>query len=407
VVRQQVLILGAGFGGLELATRLSDSLRDEVQVTLVDQNDSFIFGFSKLEILFGRRTREELRCSYREIARPGLAYRQERVTSIDPARRQVVTDRNIYQPDILVVALGADYDLTATPGFEADGYEYYSVAGAERLRDVLQSFSGGRVLIAILGVPFKCPPAPYEGALLLHDYLLSRGVRDATQIDVISPMESPIPVSPETSAAIVQALAERAIGYTPGRRVRGLDLRTHRAQLKTGEIPYELFVGIPVHRAPAVVEASGLTRGGTDGWIAVDSRNLATPFPNVYALGDCADAPVPRAGAFAESAARAVADDIAAKINGSGPIAPYDGAGSCYIEFGGGLVGKVDADFLSGPAPTAPFLGPSADLAAEKEEFAATRRQRWFGSESRLSSSHIGRACAYAPGACGAMAGWA
>ena len=135
-----------------------------------------------------------------------------------------------------------------------------------------------------------------------------------------------------------------------------------------------------MHRAPAVVAASGLTRGGTDGWIAVNPRNLATPFPNVYALGDCADAPVPRAGAFAESAARAVADDIAAKINGSGPIAPYDGTGSCYIEFGGGLVGKVDADFLSGPAPTAPFLGPSADLAAEKAEFAATRRQRWFGS---------------------------
>jgi sulfide:quinone oxidoreductase len=380
VVTQQVLILGAGFGGLELATRLSDLLRDEVQVTLVDQNDSFIFGFSKLEILFGRQTRDELRCSYRDISKPGLVYRQERVTAIDPTTPEVVTDGNRYQPDILVVALGADYDLTATPGFEADGYEYYSVAGAERLRDVLQSFSGGRVLIAILGVPFKCPPAPYEGALLLHDYLLSRGVRDATQIDVISPMESPIPVSPETSAAIVKALAERAIGYTPGRLVRGLNPRTHRAQLKTGEIPYELFIGIPVHRAPAVVEASGLTRGGTDGWIAVDSRNLATPFPNVYALGDCADAPVPRAGAFAESAARAVADDIAAKINGSGPIAPYDGTGSCYIEFGGGLVGKVDADFLSGPAPTAPFLGPSADFAAEKEEFAARRRQRWFGS---------------------------
>ena len=179
VVTRQVLILGAGFGGLELATRLSDSLRDQVQVTLVDQNDSFIFGFSKLEILFGRLTRDELRCSYRDISKPGVTYRQERVTSIDPATRQVVTDGNSYQPDILVVALGADYDLAATPGFEADGYEYYSVAGAERLRDVLQSFSGGRVLIAILGVPFKCPPAPNEGALLLHDYLLSRGVRAA------------------------------------------------------------------------------------------------------------------------------------------------------------------------------------------------------------------------------------
>jgi sulfide:quinone oxidoreductase len=376
---EHVLILGAGFGGLELATRLSGSLGDEVHVTLVDQNDSFVFGFSKLEILFGRQTRDEVSCPYRNISRPGVEFRQERVTSIDPRTRHVVTDGGTYEPDILVVALGADYDPAATPGFAQDGYEYYSVAGAERLSQILPSFTGGRVLIAILGVPFKCPPAPYEGALLLHEYLADRGVRDATRIDVISPMESPVPVSRETSAAIVRALGERDIGYTPGRRVRGLDPATHVAQLKTGDLPYDLFIGIPVHRVPTVVEASGLTVGGNDGWVAVDPRNLATPFPNVYALGDCADAPVPRAGVFAETAARAVADDIAARIHGSGVIEPYDGKGSCYIEFGGGFVGKVDADFLSGPSPTAPFLGPSPELATEKDLFAATRRRRWFG----------------------------
>ena len=277
------------------------------------------------------------------------------------------------------MALGADYDLTATPGFEAEGYEYYSVAGAERLRDVLQSFSGGRVLIAILGIPFKRPPAPYEGALLLHDYLVSRGVRDATEIDVISPMESPIPVSPETSAAIVQALAERAIGYMPGRRVRGLDPRTHRAQLRTGEIPYELFIGIPVHWAPAVVEASGLTRGGTDGWIAVDHRNLATPFPNVYALGDCADAPVPRAGAFAERCTgrrrRHHRQDPRLRIHRA--LRRHRVVLHRVRRRLGGQ-GRRRLLVRSGADSAVPR--PSADLAAEKEEFASTRRQRWFGS---------------------------
>ncbi len=379
-VMRHVLVLGAGFGGLELATRLSESLRDEVRVTLVDQNDSFIFGFSKLEIMIGRQTREEVRCPYRDISRPGIEFRQERVTSIDPGTRHVVTDGGFYEPDILVVALGADYDPEATPGFVEDGHEFYSVAGAERLRHVLASFAGGRVLVAVLGVPFKCPPAPYEGALMLHDFLVDRGVRDATRIDVISPMESPIPVSREASEVLVQAMAERGIGYTPGRRVLGLDPTAHMAKLKTGDLPYDLFIGIPVHRAPAVVEASGLTAGGKDGWVAVDPRTLATRFPNVYALGDCADAPVPRAGVFAENAARAVADDIAAKIHELGAIKPYEGKGSCYVEFGGGLVGKVDADFLSGPSPSAPFLGPSTDLAAEKERFAATRRRRWFGN---------------------------
>jgi len=376
---RRVLILGAGFGGLELATRLSESLCDQVQVTLVDQNDSFVFGFSKLDILFGRQTRDDVCCRYRDISRPGVEFRQERVTSIDPETRHVVTDGGTYEPDILVVALGADYDPAATPGFEEDGYEYYSVAGAERLSQVLPSFPGGRVLIAILGVPFKCPPAPYEGALLLHDFLVGRGVRHATRIDVISPMDSPVPVSPETSEAIVAALAERDIGYTPGRRVRGLDPSAHLAHLTTGDLPYDLFIGIPVHRVPPVVAASGLTAGGNDGWVAVDPHNLATRFPNVYAIGDCADAPVPRAGVFAETAARAVADDIAATIHGWGLQEPYNGKGSCYIEFGGGLVGKVDADFLSGPSPSAPFLAPSTALAAEKERFAATRRRRWFG----------------------------
>jgi sulfide:quinone oxidoreductase len=378
-VKQHVVILGAGFGGLELATRLSESSSDAVHVTLIDQNDSFIFGFSKLEILFGRQTREAVSCPYRDISRPAVEFRQERVTSIEPRSRQVVTDAGTYEADVLVLALGADYDPAATPGFVEDGHEYYSVAGAERLREVLPSFSGGTVLIAILGVPFKCPPAPYEGALLLHDYLVDRGVRGATRIQVVSPMDSPVPVSPETSQAIVRALGERDVGYTPGRRVRGLDPAAHVARLKAEDLPYDLFIGIPIHKAPAVVQASGLTVGGNDGWVAVDPRNLATPFPNVYALGDCADAPVPRAGAFAETAARAVADDIAAKLHGSGAIDPYDGRGSCYIEFGGGLVGKVDADFLSGPWPKAPFVEPSRATADEKERFAAIRRRRWFG----------------------------
>ena len=377
-MKRHVMILGAGFGGLELAARLSESLSDELRITLIDQQDAFVFGFSKLEILLGRRTLDAVRCPYRDISRPGVEFRQERVTSIDPRTRHVVTDGGGYDPDVLVVALGADYDPAATPGFVEDGHEFYSVAGAERLRDVLRSFEGGRVLIAILGVPFKCPPAPYEGALLLHHFLVERGVRSATRIHVLSPMDSPIPVSPETSQAIARALGERDIGYTPGRKVRALDPAAHVARVEPEDIPYDLFIGIPVHRVPEVVEASGLTAGGTDGWVAVDPRTLQTRFPNVYALGDCADAPVPRAGVFAETAARAVADDIAARLHGSGPIEPYDGKGSCYIEFGGGLVGKVDADFLSGPSPKAPFVAPSLQMAEEKPHFSSTRRQRWF-----------------------------
>jgi sulfide:quinone oxidoreductase len=376
---QHVLILGAGFGGLELATLLSTSLSDEVQVTIVDQNDSFIFGFSKLDVLVGRQSLDAVRLPYRDVSLPGVQFRQERVTAIDPQRRRVTTDSATYDPEILVVALGADYDPAATPGFVDGGYEFYSPPGAERLRDRLATFSGGTVLLAVLGVPFKCPPAPYEGAMLIHEYLVARGIRDATDLQVITPMDSPIPVSAQTSAVIVGALAERGIGYQPGRRVTGLDATKHVAHLATGDRPYDLFIGVPVHRLPPVVTGSELAVGGNDGWIAVNPRTLQTRFAGVYALGDCADAPVPRAGVFAESAARAVAEHIAASLRGLEPPAPYDGTGSCYVEFGAGLVGRVDADFLSGPSPRAPFVGPTAQLKDEKRQFAAVRRQRWFG----------------------------
>lgn len=373
-----VLILGAGFGGLELAARLSGSLADEVRVVLVDRNDSFTFGFAKLEILFRAVLPAAVRVPYADIAHPGVEFRQEEVTGIDPRTRHVVTDRSEYDPDILVVALGADYDPAATPGFVDDGYEYYSIDGACRLRDRLDSFDGGAVILAILSVPFKCPPAPYEGAMLLHENLTRRGVRDRTSIQMVSPMDSPIPVSPDTSAAIVEALAQRDIGYFPGRRVHALDPSRHMALTRTGDLAYDLFIGVPKHRVPAVVEASGLTVGGTDGWIAVDPRTLETPYPGIYAIGDCADAPVPRAGVFAEDAARTVTAGIAARVRGSTPSEKYLGRGVCHIEFGDGLVGKVDADFLSGPAPVAPFSPPSVELAREKADSAAARLGRWF-----------------------------
>jgi sulfide:quinone oxidoreductase len=377
-MKKHIVILGAGFAGLELATRLSDSLADEVRVTLLDQNDSFSFGFSKLDILLGRKTAADVLLHYRDISKEGVEFRQERVTSIDPEQRRVTTDEGSYDADVLAVALGADYDLAATPGFEEGGFEYYSVAGAERMRDMLPNFESGTILIGILGHPFKCPPAPFEGALLLHDHFLERGIRPAVEIRVIGPMAAPVPITKEVSQTILKALEERGIEYVPNQLVAELDTRSKEARLASGEsVPYNLFIGIPVHRVPEVVESSGLA---VDGWVPVDHTNLATRFPDVYALGDVAGAPVAKAGVFAEAAAGVVADDIAARLRGGVLQQPYEGAGNCYIEFGGGMVGKVEANFLGGPAPTARLVGPSRALAADKVAFASTRRERWFGS---------------------------
>ncbi|MBV9417171.1 MAG: NAD(P)/FAD-dependent oxidoreductase [Solirubrobacterales bacterium] len=195
------------------------------------------------------------------------------------------------------------------------------------------------------------------------------------------PMAAPVPVTKEVSGMFLAALEERGIGYAPKELVVGLDTREHTAQLASGgSVPYDLFIGIPLHRAPDVVARSGLA---PDGWIAVDQRNLATRFPLVYALGDVAKGArnVAKAGIFAEAAARVVAADIAAHLHRGAPPPPYQGDGPCYVEFGGGLVGKVEVNFLGGPAPTARIFAPSRELAAEKKAFGDTRRQNWFGDD--------------------------
>ena len=375
---KHVVILGAGFAGLELATRLSESLAGEVRSTLIDQNDSFFFGFSKLDVLFGRSSKADVLLPYADISKEGVEFRQERVTSIDPETRRVTTDAGSYDGDILVVALGAAYDFAATPGFKEGGVEYYTVAGAERMRDVLSEVDSGRILIGILGHPFKCLPAPFEGALLLHDHFVERGLRDAVEIRVAGPMAAPVPITKEVSQSFLDALGERDIEYIPNQHIVELDTREREARLDGGgSIPYDLFVGIPVHRAPQVVLDSGLA---VDGWVPVERANLATRFRGVYAVGDVTALPMAKAGVFAETAARVVADDIAAKLHGEELERPYDGAGMCYLEFGGGAVAKVEANFFGGPQPTARLVGPSRELAQDKAVFASTRRARWFGT---------------------------
>ena len=194
------------------------------------------------------------------------------------------------------------------------------------------------------------------------------------------PMQRPVPVTGPVSQMFRDGLASRGIEELPQHLVTSIDPAARLARLATGEtLPYDLFVGIPVHRAPEPLAASGLA---VDGWVPVDQTNLRTEFPHVYAVGDVCTGPrtVPKAGIFAEAAALVVADDITAAITGEDPPAPYEGSGVCYAEFGGGLVSKVDVNFLRGESPAAERHDPSREYAAEKAEFAATRLARWFGS---------------------------
>ena len=377
---KSVLILGAGFAGLELATRLSEEVPDDVEVTIIDSNDAFVFGYSKLDVMFGRVDPAAVRIPYATLSKPSVRFVQERAVSIDPEHRRVTTDKAQYEPDILVIALGADLDPAATPGMVEEGTEYYSEGGAERVRAVLPEFEGGDVIIGVLGNFFKCPAAPFETALMLHDYLEHRGRRSVSSIKVISPMSTPIPISPEASVGILDALAARDIGWWPESKVISMDPSAKLSTLADGRgAPYDLFLGIPVHRAPQVVEESALAE---DGWVAVDHTTFATRFENVYAVGDVTSAPVPRVGAIAEGEARTLADVLIHQIRGGTPPEPYRGLATCYIEFGGSKVARFDANFLSGPKPFGSFTEASEAMVANKVEFGASRRRRWFGIES-------------------------
>jgi sulfide:quinone oxidoreductase len=376
----RVVVLGAGFAGLELTTRLSSEFGDKADVVLIDESDSFMFGFSKLDVMFGEAAPSTVRHLYRDIVKPGVRFVQATIQSIDPVTRRVVTDTGPFDADILVVALGADLDPGATPGLVEGGHEFYTVAGAFALRDVLDSFEGGRVVVGVTSTPFKCPPAPSETALMMHDFLTRRGLRERSEISLVIPMGVPIPPSPAASEALLAAFSERGIEWYPGLAVRETDPARKLAILSDGtELPYDLFLGVPRHRVPAVVEKSGMT---LDGWIPVDSLTLETGFPGVFAVGDVTSVGTPKAGVFSEGQAAVVAERISALRRGSPIAATYGGKGICYLAFGRDEVAKVDVTFLKGAAPFGGFEEPSHAIAADKIEFGASRIRRWFGPSS-------------------------
>ena len=380
---QSIVVLGAGFGGLELVSMLSDAVADQVEITLIDKSDSFIFGFSKLDVMFGRRGLDEVRAHYADLLKPSVQFRRETVRSIEAATRTVVTDTATYQPDILVVALGADYDVDATQGLAEDGYEFYTPEGAERAGQALAGFQGGKVVIGVLGPFFKCPGAPNETALLTHDYLQQAGVRQDSTIHLTSPLPMPIPISKPTSEVIVSLLEAAGIEYWPGSLVTRLDPTAHVAHFADGRtLDYDLFLGIPVHCAPEVVAVSDLC---VEGWIPVDPATFETQYPGVFAVGDVTSAPVPRAGAMAEGEARTVAEVLIARLRGGTPPAPFDGGAACYVETGGGSAARIDVNFLAYDTPRAEIVGPTPEIMIDKTAFGTTRLTRWFGYEAPTS----------------------
>jgi sulfide:quinone oxidoreductase len=380
---KKIVILGGGFGGITAARELRGALPSEHQITLIDQSGRFMMGLRKLWMLVGRGTRQEGTRSLEGLRALGIDVRVTKVAAIDPRTRMVRTDEASVPFDYLIVALGAEPRPDLVPGFGAPAFNLYDPDDVERLAPRIRAFREGQILIAVMGVPYKCPPAPYEAAMLLDDLFRKRGLRDGVRIDTSTPQPMSLPVVGATNCAQVEGyLAGKGIGFAPNRKVTKVD----GSSVVTGQttVQADLLIGVPPHRPPAIVRESGLTLRGE--WLAVDSATLRTSVDGIFAVGDVVEIPtangmaLPKAGIFAEAQARVAAAQIVSDIMGRPASARFDGRGHCFVEVGGGQATMVQGDFLATPAPAVQIAPPSTQIYQQKVDFERTRLAMWFAS---------------------------
>ncbi len=366
-----MLVLGGGFGGAAAALATRAALGDDHAVTLVDrQPANHLCGANPL-IMIGRQDPADAERSLPSLERRGVTFLATEVDELRLAERAVTTSGGLLEYDYLVVALGAAYDHDAVPG-SAGAHTFYDLASTLRLKDALQSFTAGRIVIGVAGAPIKCPPAPFEAALTIDAALRRRGVREAVDIHVAIPEPAPMGVAgPEAAAMVREHLADRGIALhtsAPVVRVDGSDV-----VLGDGEVlPADLPVVVPKHVLPAVVSASGLAKGQP--WVPVDVGTLETAVPGVFAIGDVTVVPagqgaIPKAGVFAAGEGRTAGAVIAARVLGLDDPPPYDGAGHCFLAFSEEESALVGGHFLAEGGPQVALGEPSAEGMAAKHRF--------------------------------------
>jgi len=377
---KRVLILGGGFGGLATAHRLKQKLSPEDEVILVDRRGYFMVGFRKTWALVGESPLEAGQRSLDSLTRLGIRVMRDPVTVIHPEARAATMGDQRINADALVVALGAELAPEAMPGFQQHAFNVYDSHDIPRAARALSEFKGGRLSIGIFGAPYKCPPAPYEMALLINDSLKSRGIK--ASMEVFTPQPMSLPILGQVGCDLIESrLADKGITFVPNHKATAVE---------SGEVvfadkrrPYDLLLGVPPHRPPAVVRESGLVDG--TGWVSVNPRTLETQFPGVYAIGDVVQIslangkPLPKAGVFAEAMGETVADRIAAVFSGQGPEATFKGEGGCYLEVGGGKAMMVQGSFLAEPEPEVTLTEATAGYLEEKRSFETQRLMEWFG----------------------------
>ena len=361
------MILGGGFGGLSTANTLRGLLPAEHEIFVIDESPRFLVGAGKTWIMLGERTYDQISRPRESLLVPGVRLIEARVETIGLAERTVSSLGGSLSWDHLVIALGAELDRSKVPGLAESAHTFYTVEGAQRLKVELERFSEGDIAILIPKLPFKCPPAPYEAAMLLHHAFARRGLLGKVRLSIHTVEGAPMATAgPEMGQYVKGELARRGIEFFPQRAVARVDAASRIVHFEDGnEAHYDLLLTIPPHEAPKAVHDAGLTNAS--GWIPVDPLTLQVKLPpntpNVYAVGDVTSVPLPgrfkpdvglslpKAGVMAENHGRVVAHQIAARVLGHAPVETFDGKGHCFLETGEGRAVRTDGSFFELPHP--------------------------------------------------------
>jgi sulfide:quinone oxidoreductase len=385
-----ILILGGGVGGIVTANALRQQLADEHRIVVVDKRAEYVFTPSLLWVMVGWRQPKQITKDLGRLLQPGVEVVQAEVQAIDVDRNRVQTGDKELAYDYLVLALGADLAPEAMPGFSEVAHTPFDLEGASNLWKDLQGFKGGRAAVLVSALPYKCPAAPYETALLLDDYFRRQGIREEVEMVVYTPEPAPMGVAgPAMGRAVVGMLEAKGISFNPELNLTHIEPTTKELFFKDGRLePFDFLAGVPPHRPPRAVQESALAN--EMGWVPVDKHTLATPFENVYAIGDVTAVtlsnglPLPKAGVFAHGEGETVAARIAADIEGA--QAQFDGVGYCWIETGGGSAGFASGYFYAEPDPEVPVPVSGKLWHWGKIVF----EQYWLGEGLQRNSARLG-----------------
>ncbi|MEX0684107.1 MAG: FAD/NAD(P)-binding oxidoreductase [Dehalococcoidia bacterium] len=378
-----VVVLGAGVGGLVAANRLRRMLPKEHRVVLVDRSPVYTFAPSLTWLMLGQRSLGRITRDLRKLEKKGIEFKTAEVSGFDFAHKQIQTTAGDLAYDYLIVALGVDYSAEEVPGLHR-AWTFYHSEGSEGLREALPQFKGGRIAVCVPSLPCRCPPAPYEGAMLLEHWFRERKMRDDVEIHIYTPEARPIiGAGQEVGERILELLAKRNIGFTGGVSLKSVNQDKRVMNFADGShVDFDMLIATPVHKLPNVLAGTALVNGGA--WVPVDRETLGTAVADVYAIGDVTMVPLangtflPKAGVFAHGEAEVVARNLAAEIAGNQPIWAYGGQGACFMETGGGRGAYITGHFFAEPEPNVQLRNPGRFWHWAKVGFERLWLWRWF-----------------------------